>query len=104
MPFATRAYVEIYWVPSGVGGTGIIGGSVANTPGYGQTQTGGTMPNAQVMRFQAAEVIPGGNSPSLANINTALTNIADDLAGSSGTPQITAALLAQIQNWATGTD
>jgi hypothetical protein len=38
----------------------------------------------------------------LANINTALTSIVADLAGASGTPLITPAMIAQIQAWASG--
>ena len=102
MAFLARSYVDICWVPEGTGGVSFTGGAIANTPGHGQTQTAGSVPNAQTMRFQAAAVIPGADSPSLANINTALTTIVNDLAGSTGTPQITAALLAQIVAWASG--
>jgi hypothetical protein len=102
MAFAVRAYVDIYWVPEGTGGVTMVPGALANSPGYGQAQGPGPGGSAQTMHFQAAEAIPGGDSPTLANINTALTNIANDLAGASGAPQITPALLAQIVAWKSG--
>jgi hypothetical protein len=77
----------------------------SNNPGQG----GGTtilpiiMPIDQFMFFQDAEPVPGtAGAVTLANINTALTNAVTALAGASGTPRITAALLATINAWNAG--
>lgn len=75
----------------------------SNNPGQGQSQLPIIMPAAQFMYFQDAEPVPGtAGSTTLANINTALTAAVATLAGSSGTPLITTALLAQINAWHTG--
>ncbi|HEX8782785.1 MAG TPA: hypothetical protein VF764_05410, partial [Steroidobacteraceae bacterium] len=53
--------------------------------------------------FEAIPVAAGSEgSVTLANINTALTNAVTALAGASGTPLISPAELAIIQNWAAG--
>lgn len=100
--FVARYYVDICWLPAGTGMALFAPGDQSNSPGFGQTGGPGTQPVGQTRRYQAAEVIPGGSAPTLANINAALKACADDIAGATGTPKISAAELALIQGWATG--
>lgn len=117
MPLALQVNVEIMWVTGGTGGTfleqeqaAVAGqGQLQNiNPGIGFESTG--LPHAgrvaQSMTVRDFEAIPvaAGNegSVTLANINTALTNAVTALAGATGTPRITPARIAIIQNWSTG--
>ncbi len=75
----------------------------SNNPGQGQDQLPIIMPESQMLYFQDAEPVPGTNGAiTLANILTALQAAAATLAGASGTPLITAANLAQINAWNSG--
>lgn len=97
MAYMVRTYVDVCWVGEGMGPAG-LGTNMSNSPGYGASATPGQMPNAQTMRFQAAEMVPGTfDAPTAANIGTAITSTATDIQG-----QITAAIIAQIDAWATG--
>ena len=97
-----RLYADFDAVAPG-GGSVMMGGLNANDPGQGQSLYPIAAGNAQTMRLQVAELILGYNgSITLAEIDTALKQLADDLAGSTGTPIITAATLATINGWATG--
>ena len=103
-----RAYVSVEYIGGGTG-TVFVGQSQAQNPGYGQGQTGGGLapgpvPMSQTRQYQDAVAIVGTpGSITLAQISTALTTLASDLAGASGTPVITPAELAIINSWATGT-
>lgn len=106
MGLYVEAEFRIGWTPAGGGGT-FLGQAQANIPGQGQiTQVNRAVFNAQVLQIIDGQPVPvavgSEGSVTLANINTALTNIVSDVAGSSGTPLITAALLATIQGWASG--
>lgn len=97
-----RVYVDLDMVAGGVGATA-TGVNQANNPGFGQAATPGIVGMGQTLHLQAAEQVLGaGGSITLAEIQAALVAIANDLAGASGTPIITAAILAQINGWATG--
>lgn len=77
--------------------------SQSNNPGQGQSQVPIMMPIAQFKYLQDAEPVPGtAGSTTLANINTALTAAVATFAGTTGTPLITAAILAEINAWHTG--
>ena len=77
--------------------------NMSNNPGQGQSQVPIIMPIDQFLYLQDAEPVPGtAGAITLANINTALTAAVATLAGASGTPLITAALLAQINAWNSG--
>jgi hypothetical protein len=94
--------VRIMQAPAG-GGTVMMGQSQGNNPGVGQLAAPGSVGNAQMLFMNDAEIVPGTpGAITLANLNTALVAVANDLAGSSGTPLITAAILAQINAWQTG--
>jgi hypothetical protein len=88
--------VDFLWVPAGVGGSG-LGQLQANIPGMGGTSIPGTFGNAQTLRLIVGEQVPGGNAPTQANFNTAMTAAGTDIA-----TLMTAAILAQIQAWSTG--
>lgn len=97
-----RVYVDFDFVGAG---TGIVqlGGLYANDPAQGQTGVPMDAGMAQTLRMQVGEQILGnGGAITLAEILTALDQVATDFAGASGTPLITAAILAQINGWATG--
>lgn len=101
MAYRARMIVDLDWVPDGSGNT-FIGQFQANNPGQGGVEQPMVVGMAQSRRYTVAEGIPGGDAPTLANINTALTNCVADLAAASGVVVITAAELAIIQGWATG--
>lgn len=97
-----RVYVDIDAMAVG-GGTVMVGGLYANDPGQGQGLAPSAAGNAQTMRRQVGETVLGySGNVTLAEIQTALVAIANDLAGATGTPIITTADLAQINGWATG--
>ena len=97
-----RVYVDFDSVSAGTGTT-LIGGLNANDPGFGQSLYPGASGAAQTKRRQVAEQVLGaGGSITLAEIAAAITAAGAALAGSSGTPLITAADLAEINGWATG--
>lgn len=97
-----RVYIDFDAVSAG-GGTTMLGGLYANDPGQGQGASPIAAGFAQTLRLQVAEIVAGYNGAlTLAEISTALTNVAADIAGATGTPIITAAILAQINGWATG--
>lgn len=81
MGYRLTYQATISYVPDGVGPMGV--------------------PGSPSLRFNGVNgivVVPGGNSPSGANITTALSSAATDLSN-----QMTAAaVLANIQAWATG--
>ena len=93
------------WVPDGAG-SAVLGQNQANFSGFGTTFGPGPVGNAQSMTLLSAEVVPGGDSPTQGNFNTAMTNAVSDLttkmgtvggnSGESSTP------LAIIQGWSTG--
>jgi hypothetical protein len=111
--YKVTTYVDVSIVPRGLGGSGLspsgnptgqsagVGYTQANVPGFGASGTPGQSGFAQTRRFEAAEMVPNAiaTPPTAANIGTAISSTATDIQG-----QITAAILAQIQNWATGSE
>ena len=96
--YRVRAYVDVDWVPRGLQGTNLAQNQ-SNSPGFGTTAQAGEGSMAQTMRFQAAEIVPNAltTAPTAANFGTAIQSCGTDIQG-----QITAAILAVIQGWATG--
>jgi len=85
--YVVRSYVDICWIGDGAG-TALLGQLQSNEPGYGTAVgTGGygAVPSAQTLRLQVNEAVPGGDTPSQANFNTALTQAATDLGTLMGT-------------------
>lgn len=114
MAYKIRVTVDVDWVPDG-GGTTFLGINQSNNPGY-QSQLGpGATGVAQTAQLMIAELVPGADAPTLANFFTALSNAANDLAGTpvgtNPTPLFSqpgalfgqaATPLAIIQAWSTG--
>jgi hypothetical protein len=97
--------VDYEWIGDGAG-TALLGQNQGNYPGYGASVTYGAAGVAQSASDFVAEIVPGGDTPSSANFNTALAAAATDLgtrlttAGATGFT--TGTLLAAVQGWATG--
>ena len=99
-----RIEVEVRFMqaPAG-GGTVLTGQWQGNNPGVGPLRSAGAVGNAQMLFMNDATMVPGtAGSVTLANILTALDQIASDFAAASGTTLITPAILAQINAWQTG--
>jgi hypothetical protein len=96
--YMVRVYADVCLLPRGTAGPGLQQNN-ANIAGYGSTQGPGSAPMGQTMRFQQDEIVPNAiaTPPTAANFGTALTSAATDIQG-----QITTAILATIQGWATG--
>lgn len=90
--YRIRFYVDFDFVGQGVGGAGVFN-AAANNPGLG------TVGSAQTLRLQQMEPVLAAIPavPTSTEFKTALTQGATDL----GT-QITAAVLATLQGWASG--
>jgi hypothetical protein len=110
MAYAVNVTVDFVWIADGVGST-MLGQYQSNQPGYGTNELPGEIAGAQTLQLRVAEVVPGGDTPTLANFNTALTSVVSDLAAATGTPIMSQAgayggspstPLALIQGWATG--
>lgn len=106
MAFRLRMRVDYDWVPDGSGGA-TLGQAQAENPGYGAAGGAGAVGISETASDIVAELVPGGDSPSGANFQTALNAAATDLytrlttAGS--VPGFTSGtLLAQVQGWSTG--
>lgn len=107
MAYRIRVTVDYDWVPDGAG-FAILGQNQSNDPGYGATLQPGPVGAAQTLEMMVAEVVPGGDSPSGSNFNTALSAAATDLGtllttagAANGNP---ATPLSIIQSWSTGGD
>lgn len=106
MAFIVRVTVDYCYVPVGAGGA-LAGQWQANNPGFGPSGGSGAVAAAQTLQDSVTEIVPGGESPSAANFNTAITLAATDLetrlAATNSIPGFTAGTpLALIQGWSTG--
>lgn len=110
MAFMLKMKVDYCWVPDGTAGA-LMGQRQGDFPGYGAVTGGiggyGTVPAAQEASDFVGEVVPGGDSPSGANFQTALNAAAADLytqmTTAGAVPGFTSGtLLALVQAWATG--
>lgn len=114
MAYFINVTVDYFFVPAGTNAA-LLGQNQSNQPGFAASLAAGSIGDQQSGRLQVAEVVPGGNSPTLANFLTALQNAAQDLAGTpsdgSATPIMSQSgalggapgtALANIQTWATG--
>lgn len=84
MAYRIRLTVDYDWVPDGVGFTQ-LGQQQSNNPGTGSTQGPGTVGAAQTLSLIQAETVPGGDSPTQSNFNTALLNAIADIETQMGT-------------------
>lgn len=106
MAYRVRVRVDYDWVPDGSGGA-TLGQMQAENPGFGASGAGGIVGVAQTASDIVAEAVPGGDSPSTANFQTALNAAAADLytrlTTANAVPGFTSGTLAaQIQGWSTG--
>lgn len=98
MAYMVRMAVNVSWVPDGTGGV-TLGQMQSDIGGFGAGSTPGPVGNGQTMAFLQQEIIAGGDSLTGSNLSTALSAAATDLYN-----HVTAAQLAQMQGWKTGTD
>jgi len=97
--YRVNVIVDINAVPIGTGGAGIVPRE-GNVAGVGPSQYPGTFGNTQTMRLIQSEIVPGTfGAPTAANIGTAISSAATDIQA-----QITAAVIAQIVAWGTGSE
>lgn len=106
MAYAIRVEITYGWVPDGTG-PATAGQMQADMPGYGATGTPGVTFVAQTAKDIVGEQVPGGDSPSGANFQTALNAAAADaytrLTTANAVPGFTSGtLLATVQAWSTG--
>jgi hypothetical protein len=99
MAYKIRVYCDIDWVPDGAGGA-VLGVQQANSPGFTNLGNAGPVGNAQTLRLQDGEMVPGGDSPSQANFQTAFNAAATSLGALLSANA--SAVLTQVQNWKTG--
>lgn len=99
-----RIEVEVRFMQVGRGtGTVLTGQWQGNNPGVGPLRGPGAVGNAQMLFMNDATPVPGTSGAiTKANILTALQTIASDFAAASGTTLITTDILADINNWQTG--
>lgn len=105
MAYKVVVTVDFQWVGDGTY-QGFMGVNQANNPGYGSALVAGGAGMAQAGQLMVAEAVPGGDSPTQANFNTAITQAATDIEtlmgtagamyGQSGTPYNI------IATWSTG--
>lgn len=93
-------------VPDGTGST-MLGQQQSNFPGYGAVPGVGVVPAGQTARDIVGEVVPGGDSPTDGNFQTALNNAAADAytraTTANSVPGFTAGKLTdQMRAWSTG--
>ena len=105
MAYRIRVRVDYDWCPDGAGGA-LLGQQQADNPGIAGTGAG-TVAAAQTASDIDAEVVPGGDSPTSGNFQTALNNAAATLytrlTTANSVPGFTSGtLLAQVQAFSTG--
>lgn len=106
MAYRIRVRVDYDWIGDGTG-LALLGQQQADQPGYGASATPGDIGVAQTASDIVGEIVPGGDSPSSGNFQTALNNAAADLltrlTTAGAVPGFTnGTLLALIQAWSTG--
>ena len=105
MAYKIRVTLDIDWVGDGTY-QGFMGVNQSNNPGYGATLLAGGAGLAQTLELMVAEAVPGGDSPSQANFNTALSQAATDLGTLMGTAGaafgVTATPYNTVALWSTG--
>jgi len=94
MAFVLKYAIDIAWVPDGVGPMEVPSSAMIRFFASAANPAGVTLGSGA---FAQGSLIPGANAPTLANIATALANLSTDIQA-----QITPAVLARIQAFATG--
>ncbi len=107
MAYRVRLVVMYEYVPDGTG-FALLGQQQADQPGYGAAGTPGPVGAAQAASDIVGEFVPGGDSPTAANFQTALNNAAADaytrLTTAGDVPGFAGSvtLLSIVQGWSTG--
>ena len=107
MAYRVRATISFDFMPDGASGA-MLGQQQAENPGYAAALAAGPVGAAQTLSFVLAEVVPGGNSPTAGNFQTALTAIGTDAYTIANAIQAsmgfsaTQSLIAVAQGWSTG--
>lgn len=104
MAYRLRLRADWDWVPDGA--VALMGQQQADNPGYAGTGAG-MVGIAQTASDIDAEIVPGGDSPSNANFQTALNNAAATLytrmTTAGAVPGFTSGTLAAlVQGWSSG--
>jgi hypothetical protein len=94
------------WINDGAG-SALMGQQQADQPGYGATGTVGPIGASQTYSDIVGEMVPGGDSPTAGNFQTALNALAADeytrLTTANTSPGFTSGTpLALVQGWSTG--
>jgi len=84
MAYVVRVILDIDWIPDGAG-TALLGQQQADMPGIGSANAAGAIGAAQTLRLFDREVVPGGDTPTQNNFNTALSAAATALNTKMGT-------------------
>lgn len=84
MAYIVMMELKLAWVGDGQG-SALLGQYQSNQPGFGPAQGPGQIASAQMLSLIQAESVPGGDSPTQANFNTAISNAASDLETQMGT-------------------
>lgn len=98
MAYMVSVVARVSWVPDGTGGV-TLGQMQSDIAGYGSGSAAGPVGSGQTMQFLQGEIVAGGDALTGSNLSAALSSAATDLYN-----HITAAQLAQMQGWKTGTD
>jgi hypothetical protein len=106
MPFIVRVEVTYGYVPMGAAGT-VLGQQQADMAGFGAVPGPGPVFAMQSAKDIVGETVPGGESPTSGNFQTALNAAATDLQTRLTTANAvpgftTGTLLALVQGWSTG--
>lgn len=107
MAYMVEGKFSVCWVPDGAG-SAIMGQQQANFPGYGASAGPGSVPAVQELSIIVGESVPGGDSPSEANFQTAFNTLASDVYSQFTTPgevpgfSGSGTAYATVQTWATG--
>lgn len=106
MAFRVRAQFIYEWITDGDSGA-LLGQQQADQPGYGATAQPGTVGAAQTYSDIVGEIVPGGDSPTSTNFQTALNALATDeftrFTTANSSPGFTGGTpLALVQAWSTG--
>jgi hypothetical protein len=94
MAFGLRFKVDYGWIPDGAGAMEVASSAFLRFEPSGNSPAGVTLGSGDGAQW---EPVPGGNAPTQANLITGLNNMVTDI-----TAQLTPAVVARIQGFATG--
>jgi hypothetical protein len=80
MAIRIRVTLDVDQIGDGMG-LAQLGQNQSNDPGYAAALGPGSVGMAQTLELMISEIVPGGDTPTLANFLTALQAAAQDIAG-----------------------